>query len=188
MRSCSSVATSMPGCGICSIGTSRPGLNRMRSFRSDRALHSNAAPDRIVRLFQSETAEILEAPEPFGVRATLYVVAAFFVAIIVVALVTRLDRVVTSSSGHIVTTEPTVVMQALDPSLIKTIEVREGERVKAGQVLATLDPTFAAADVGGFQQQLASLDTPIPRCAAELANRAYDPAPAQDPTTDRYVP
>jgi len=158
----------------------------MRSFRSDR-LRSNAPPDQIVRLFQSETAEIIEAPEPFGVRATLYVVGGFFVAMIVVGMVTRLDRVVTSSSGHMVTTQPTVVMQALDPSLIKTIEVRECERVKAGAVLATLDPTFAAADVGALTQQVASLDAQIARCEAELANRPYDPTPAQDPTTDRYV-
>jgi len=141
----------------------------------------------MVRLFQSETAEIIEAPEPFGVRATLYVVGGFFVALIVVAMVTRLDRVVASSFGHIVTTQPTVVMQALDPSLIKTIDVREGERVKAGEVLATLDPTFAAADVGALTQQIDSLDAQIARCEAELANRPYDPAPAQDPTTDRYV-
>jgi HlyD family secretion protein len=70
----------------------------MRSFRSD-PLHSNAAPDKMVRLFQSETAEIIEAPEPFGVRATLYVVAAFLVAMIAVAMFTRLDRVVSSSSS-----------------------------------------------------------------------------------------
>src|SRR5580765_3377095 len=128
--SSSSAATFMPGYGTCSTGTSRPGLYRMRSFRSD-PQRSNAAPDKMVRLFQSETAEIIEAPEPFGVRATLYVVAAFFVAIIVVALFTRLDRVVTSTSGRIVTTQPTAVMQALDASLIKTLEVREGQRVSA---------------------------------------------------------
>jgi hemolysin D len=159
----------------------------MRSFRSDRALRSNAPPDRIVRLFQSETAEIIEAPEPFGVRATLYVVAAFLVALFVVTLITRLDRVVTSISGHIVTTQPTVVVQALDPSLIKTIEVREGERVAAGEVLATLDPTFAAADVGALKLQIASLDAQIARCEAELANRPYNPPADPDPAVDRYA-
>jgi HlyD family secretion protein len=158
----------------------------MRSFRSGQ-LHNNAPPGQLVRLFQSETAEIIETPEPFGVRATLYVVGAFFVALIVVAMVTRLDRVVTSSFGHIVTTQPTVVMQALDPSLIKTIEVREGQRVKAGEVLATLDPTFAAADVGALKQQIASLDAQIARCEAELADRPYDPPADPDPATDRYV-
>jgi hemolysin D len=159
----------------------------MRSFRSDLTLRSNAPPDKIVRLFQSETAEIMEAREPFGVRATLYVVAAFFAAMIVVAMVTRLDRVVTSTSGEIVTTDPTVVLQALDPSLIKTIEVHEGQRVAADQVLATLDPTFAAADVGALKQQIASLDAQIARCEAELANRPYDPPPDPDPATNRYA-
>src|SRR5579864_4520486 len=186
MRNCSSAATSMPGCGICSTGTSSPGLYRMRSFRSDPALHNNAPPDRIVRLFQSETAEILEAPEPVGVRATLYLVAAFFVALVVVGMVTRLDRVVSSSSGRIVTTEPTVVLQALDPSLIKTIEVREGEHVKAGEVLATLDPTFAAADVGALKQQVASLDAQIARCEAELAGKPFVMVSA-DPDATRYI-
>jgi hemolysin D len=159
----------------------------MRSFRSDPTLRSKATPDQIVRLFQSETAEIIEAPEPFGVRATLYVVAAFFVAMIVVALFTRLDRVVTSTSGRIVTTQPTVVVQALDSSLIKTLAVREGQRVNAGDVLATLDPTFAAADVGALKLQIASLDAQIGRCEAELANRPYDPPEGPDPAVGRYV-
>ena len=75
----------------------------------------------------------------------------------------RVDRVVTSSAGQIVTTEPTIVLQALDPSIIKTIDVQEGERVKRGQLLATLDPTFAAADVGAAQSQVASLNAQIAR-------------------------
>lgn len=158
----------------------------MRSFRSD-PQHSSAAPDKMVRLFQSETAEIIEAPEPFGVRATLYVVAAFFFAMVVVALFTRLDRVVTSTSGRIVTTQPTAVVQALDASLIKTLEVREGQRVSAGDVLATLDPTFATADVGALKLQIASLDAQIGRCEAELANRPYDPPESPDPAVARYV-
>src|SRR5437868_4264174 len=184
-RNCSTAATSTAASGTNSTGTSLPGLRRMKSFRS-RARRSDPAPDQLVRLFQSETAEILESPEPSGVRATVYVLAGFMVALLLVAVFVRLDRVV-YSSGQVVTTQSTVVLQALDPSLIKTIEVREGERVKAGEVLATLDPTFAAADVGALTQQVASLDAQIARCEAELANRPYDPAPARDPTTDRYV-
>jgi hemolysin D len=159
----------------------------MRSFRSDPQLRSNAAPDKMVRLFQSETAEIVEAPEPFGVRATLYVLTAFFLTLIAVTLFTRLDRVVTSTSARVVTTQPTIVLQALDASLIKTIEVREGQRVSAGDVLATLDPTFAAADVGALNMQIASLDAQIGRCEAELANRSYDPPMSPDPVVNRYL-
>src|SRR5438045_6134334 len=132
-RNYSTAATSTAASGINSTGTSSPGLRRMKSFRS-RARRSDPAPDQLVRLFQSETAEILESPEPSGVRATVYVLAGFMVALLLVAVFVRLDRVV-YSSGQVVTTQSTLVIQALDPSLIKTIDVREGERVKAGEVL-----------------------------------------------------
>ncbi len=159
----------------------------MKSFRSAPLLHSDAAPDKIVRLFQSETAEIIEAPEPRAVRSMVYVLAAFLVALVVLSLVTRLDRVVTSTSGTIVTTQPTIVVQALDPSIIKTIAVREGQRVKAGDVLATLDPTFAAADVDALHLQIASLNAQIARCEAELANRPFEPPETADPAAARYA-
>ena len=136
----------------------------MKSFRSDLASRK-ATPENIVRLFQSETSEILAAPEPRRVRATLLILAVMIVSLIGASSFTRLDRVV-SSKGQIVTTEPTIVVQALDPSIIKTLEVREGQRVKAGEVLATLDPTFAAADVSALNLQLASLNAQIARAEA----------------------
>ena len=158
----------------------------MKSFRSGQTQHNDASPDKVVRLFQSETAEILEAPEPRGVRATVYVLGALVVAMIVLAVVTPLDRVVTSVSGRIVTTQPTIVVQALDPSIIKTLDVHEGQRVKAGDVLATLDPTIAAADVEALKLQIASLNAQIARCEAELAHRPFTPAISADPASARY--
>src|SRR5437868_6675195 len=138
----------------------------MRSFRSAPALLREAAPDKIVRLFQSETAEILEKPEPRRLRSTMWVLAAMLATILVVSGFLQIDRVVSSEFGEIITTESTQVVQPLDASIIKTIEVREGQQVKAGQLLATLDPTFAAADVGALKQQAASLDAQIARCEA----------------------
>lgn len=157
----------------------------MKSFRS-RARRSNPEPDKLVRLFQSETAEIVESPEPAAVRATVYVLAGFVVALLLVAVFVRLDRVV-NSIGMIATTEPTLVIQALDPSIIKTINVREGQRVKAGEVLATLDPTFAAADVSALKSQIASLDAQIARCEAELAQQPYVPPTSSDPAMTQYA-
>ena len=159
----------------------------MKSSRSVQPLPSNAPPDRIVRLFQSETAEILEAPEPRGVRSMVYVLSAFLIIVIVLSLVTRLDRVVTSLSASIVTSQPTAVVQALDPSIIKTINVRDGQRVKAGDVLATLDPTFATADVDALKLQIASLNAQIARCEAELAGKPYAAPPNPDQAAARYA-
>jgi hemolysin D len=159
----------------------------MKSFRSDPTPRSNAEPGKIVRLFQTETSEIVEAPEPAGVRLTVYVLAFFLVTLLVLSLVTRLDRVVASTSGTIVTTQPTSVVQALDASIIKSIKVRDGERVKAGDELATLDPTFAAADLEAVKLQIASLDAVVARCEAELANRPYEPKPTANAAENRYA-
>ena len=158
----------------------------MRSLRSAPTPPSDAPSDKLVRLFQSETAEILEAPEPTGIRATTYVAAALVAALVLLAAITRLDRVIESVGGEIVSTEPTEVLQSLDPALIKTINVRVGDRVKAGDVLATLDPTFASADVDALRLQVANYDAQIARAEAELAGRAYTPPPAADAAAARY--
>lgn len=158
----------------------------MRLLRSDPRPPSDAAPDRVIRLFQSETAELLEAPEPAGIRGTIYMAVVLVIALVVLASVTRLDRVIESVGGEIVSTTPTEVLQSLDPALIKTINVRVGDRVKAGDVLATLDPTFATADVDALRLQVASYDAQIARAEAELAGRAYTPPPAADPAAARY--
>jgi hemolysin D len=139
------------------------------------------SPDPLIRLFQSETAEIREAREPAQLRLTLYAVGVLFVALLAVSLVMPMNRVVTSVFGEIVTTEPTIVLQALDESIIKTLDVQDGEFVRAGRLLATLDPTFTAADVSALTLQLASLDAEIGRCEAELAHTDFDPAAGGTP-------
>jgi HlyD family secretion protein len=136
-----------------------------------RPLSRNPASLLTVRQFQSETDAIREADEPIVARATLFVLSAFLVIMITIMCLTKLDRVVTSVGGKIVPVGQAIVFQALDPSIIKSINVREGDRVNAGQLLATLDPTFAAADVNQLKLQFASLDTQILRDQAELDDK-----------------
>jgi HlyD family secretion protein len=142
---------------------------RSRQFDGVQLLsRSQEASLSTVRQFQSETAAIREAGEPIVARATLFVLTAFLVAIVGVMCLTRIDRVVSSVGGKIVPLDPISVLQALDPSIIKTIDVREGDQVKSGQLLATLDSTFTAADVQQFKLQIASLETQVMRDQAEL--------------------
>jgi hemolysin D len=54
-------------------------------------------------------------------------------------------------------------------------------------LLATLDPTFAAADVTALRLQLASLDAEIARCQAELAQRPFAFAPGNGPDAAKYA-
>jgi hemolysin D len=153
----------------------------MGLFRFVAATPREPSTDALIRVFQSETAEIREDREPVQLRLTLYALAGLFVALLAVTAVMPLDRVVTSVAGQIVTTEPTIVLQALDPSIIKTLDVQEGELVKSGQELATLDPTFTTADVSALTMQIASLEAQIARSEAELEQRDFDPPLGSNP-------
>lgn len=159
----------------------------MKSFLSARPAANRLEPEREIRLYQSETAELLEGPDPVQARVTLLVLAGMFVAMLIVALVMRVDRVVSSVSGQIVTVEPTIVLGALDQSIIKTLDVKDGDLVKRGQLLATLDPTFAKANVGQLQAQIASLEAEIGRCKAELSQQPFAMAPSSTPGLAGYV-
>jgi len=117
-----------------------------------------ATPGREVRVFQSDTAAIIDGPRPIQANITLYVVIGLVASLLLIAMCMRVDRVISSTSGEIVTVDPTVVLGALDQSIIKTIDVAEGQKVEKGELLATLDPTFTTADVGSLKAQVASLD------------------------------
>jgi HlyD family secretion protein len=120
-------------------------------------------------------------------RITLFVLLGMFVCLALITLTMRVDRVVTSSAGQMVTVEPTIVLGALDQSIIKSLDVHEGQTVKQGEVLATLDPTFSTADVGALKSQVANLNAQIVRCQAELAQKPFDMAPSPDPVINSFI-
>jgi HlyD family secretion protein len=154
-----------------------------------RLLSRNVDALTTVRQFQSDTDAIREAGDPPFARATLWVLTAFLVAIVAYMCVTRMDRIVSTVSGSnskIVTLDPVNVVQALDPSIIKSIDVREGAQVAEGQVLGTLDPTLTAADLTQYKAQVASLEAQIARDEAELAQKPLVYPKSDDPNVVRY--
>mgnify|MGYP002651794798 CR=1 FL=1 len=139
-----------------------------------------------IRQFQSETAALREAPQPAWAHMTVFILGGMLASLLLLAFVTTMDRVVTSVSGKIVPLRAVNVYQALDASIIKTIDVREGEQIKAGQQLATLDPTFAAADVQQLRSQIASLESQVARDEAEIANKKLTFEPTSDADKNKY--
>ena len=72
-----------------------------------------------------------------------------------------------------VSRSPTLVLQPLEAAIVRSIDVHEGETVQAGQVLARLDPTFAAADVGALAAQVSSLQAQVSRLQAEAEEQPF---------------
>src|SRR6266702_6985761 len=92
-----------------------------------------------VRRFQSEVSYLREAPDPVSARFTIHIIGATFLLLACIALFAQIDRVVTSSAGKIVTARGPIVFQALDTSIVRDLNVREGDKVAKGDVLATRD-------------------------------------------------
>ncbi|MDQ0559890.1 HlyD family secretion protein [Rhizobium mesoamericanum] len=122
--------------------------------------------------FQSDAVELEERAPPRVARMTLYGIAALIAAAIVWASVSSIDEVVVAP-GKLITTQPTIVVQPLETSIIRTISVTAGQIVQKGQVLATLDATFSQSDVDQQRAKFVALDAQVKRLEAELSGTDY---------------
>lgn len=145
------------------------------------------APLAVVRQFQSETDAIREAPEPRYARITVLVLTGMIVSCVLAMSLMRMDRVVSSTQGKIVPERLLNVYQALDPSIIRSIDVHEGQEVAKGQELALLDPTFAAADVQQLRLQIIGLEAQISRDETQLSGKPLVYPDSNDPDVRRYA-
>lgn len=126
----------------------------------------------VIAEFQSDAVELEERVPPRIARLTLYGVTALIGAAVFWASVSKIDEVVIAP-GKLITTQPTIVVQPLETSIIRTIDVAVGEEVRAGQTLARLDATFSQSDVDQQRTKFAALDAQVRRIDAELAGTDY---------------
>lgn len=120
-------------------------------------------------------------------RPVLWLMIGLVAAAAIGLFVLKVDIVV-SANGKIVTSDSEIVIQPVETSVVRSIAVKMGERVKAGEVLATLDPTFSLADRDELVAKLRTLKATFDRLEAELAGRAYDPPnPNPDEATQRDI-
>jgi membrane fusion protein, hemolysin D len=126
----------------------------------------------VILEFQWPSTAIVNAPIPRSARGIVWIIASMVTTLIIVAGLIPIDQVVTSR-GIVVSRSPTIVVQPLDTSIVRSIDVRGGQRVRAGDVLARLDPTFAAADLATLTAQINSLKAEIARLQAEAAGEPF---------------
>ncbi|MBV8070518.1 MAG: biotin/lipoyl-binding protein, partial [Acidobacteriaceae bacterium] len=112
--------------------------------------------------FQSPSTAIITAPIPASARRVIWMITAMFASFVFAMGVIKIEKVVTAT-GKVVSQAATLVVQPYETSIVRSIDVQEGQIVRAGDVLAKLDPTFASADVGAFAAQVASLQAEVSR-------------------------
>ena len=122
--------------------------------------------------FQSPTKAIIALPVPGAARGTIWMIGSMFAVCVVAMWLIPIDRVVTAH-GKVVSQTPMMVVQPLETSIVRSIDVTEGQSVHRGDMLARLDPTFTSADVGALQTHVSSLQAEVARMRAEVEERSF---------------
>ncbi len=131
--------------------------------------------DRLVMEFQPDVVEMENRKVAGGLRWTLYVVILLLGSTIAWATWAKVDRLVIAN-GKLITTGTPVVMQSasVSPLHIRSVNVKFGDVVHAGDVLVTLDPTMSQADVSKLEAQENGLAAKVGRLRAEQSNADFD--------------
>jgi hemolysin D len=142
-----------------------PGAASLRRTQDDATISA-------ILEFSSPSAAIIAATVPLPARGTVWAIGGLLAACLLAMGLIPVDRVVTAP-GRVVSRVPTIVVQPLETSIVRAIEVTEGESVHAGDLLARLDPTFTAADVGASKSEVSAFAAEVSRLEAEAAGRPF---------------
>nr|WP_194299840.1 HlyD family type I secretion periplasmic adaptor subunit [Acetobacter conturbans] len=134
--------------------------------------------------FHSPSAALVNMPPTPAAQYITWLVGGLTMTSVIVMSVFPLNRVV-STPGKIVSTQETLVVQPLETSIIRTLDVHEGDFVHKGQVLAHLDPTISDADINNMKALSDSYSAEVDRLTAEAQGRDYMPDPTNPASTQQ---
>ncbi|WP_407117517.1 HlyD family type I secretion periplasmic adaptor subunit [Bradyrhizobium sp. LMG 9283] len=120
--------------------------------------------------------EIVETPpSPLG-RAVAASLTAFLVIAIAWAYLGRID-VIATAQGKVVPTGRVKQVQPLEAGMVSAINVKDGDRVKQGDILVTVDQTSAKADRDRILPELQHARLDVARLSALTAGLSGDLRP-----------
>jgi len=106
-------------------------------------------------------------------RKVILLTAVGFAGLVGWAGVAEIDQV-SRANGQVIPSGRVQIVQSTDGGVIAAINVKEGDRVRKGQVLVTLDRIRLAAAVDEGRAKVASLKTVKARIEAELFDKPLD--------------
>lgn len=123
--------------------------------------------EAIIDDFQSGTQAIERQGLPRVISLSFLGIIGVFLGFIAWATLSVIDTTVTAR-GRLTTTVPTIDVQSTGSAMVKFVHSTVGKNVKKGEVLVTLDATFAEADLTRSLQEAEQLDAEIFRLQAEM--------------------
>ncbi|MCQ9155008.1 HlyD family type I secretion periplasmic adaptor subunit [Acidomonas methanolica] len=124
--------------------------------------------------FHSPSAAMVNLPPTPSAQRIIWLVAGLFTASFVAAGVFPINEVI-NAPGRLVSTGSTIVVQPLETSIIRSIDVHPGDFVKQGQIVAHLDPTISGADLTNMRDQKAAYLAEVTRLRDEADGKDYHP-------------
>src|SRR5687768_13084729 len=97
-------------------------------------------PDTTALDFAPEILAVQERPPAPLPRVVLYTLLVLFAFLMIWSLIGKLD-IVSTAQGKLVPQSYVKIVQPAEAGVVEEILVREGDRVRAGQVLLRLDTT-----------------------------------------------
>jgi hemolysin D len=138
--------------------------------------------DREELAFLPAALEIVETPASPTGRAVGWTIMAVFCAAIAWACLSSVD-IVATATGKIVPSGRTKQIQPFETSVVRAINVVDGQHVQAGEVLIELDPTINQADLDHQQADLIMSELDVARLRAALTEDG-DPLAAFHPPAE----
>ncbi len=108
-----------------------------------------------------------DMPEPRGASRSIFIMVGGLLALVGWASVAEIDQV-TRAPAVIIAAARTQIIQSPDAGVVTKIHVEEGEAVKQGQLLVTLEKERAQAAVADSQAKVAALRITLARLQAEV--------------------
>ena len=128
-----------------------------------------AGPSRLADevAFLPAALSLQETPVHPAPRRLAWGLMLLFVLALLWSVVGQVD-IVAVAPGRIIVSDRTKVIQPLEASMVRRVLVRDGDRVRAGQLLVELDQTAAVADKASVQEQLRTQVSELARTGALL--------------------